>query len=457
MERQFGPLPRAQIISERAVATFQRFLHVEAASGVVLLIAAAVALLWANSPFADSYHALWHLPLSIGLGEFVISKSLHFLINDALMTIFFLVVGMEIRREIYEGALSTIDQATLPIGAAFGGVIAPALIYLTLNPDPVRASGWAIPAATDIAFAVGVLALLGRSIPSNVRIFLLAVAVIDDVIAVLIIAFFYSGGLEPIGLLIAALAVAMILALQRIGAGAAYAYVIPGAILWIGLLWTGAHPTLAGVVLGLMTPARPMPMRENPVEAIWRIAGQLRTGVPIRGSDAHRLQQPLRHLAVARREILPPVVRVQQALHPWVAFGIMPLFALANAGVRIDGVDLSLGGAQNVILGIVVALVFGKPLGIVGATWLMLKVGWSRLPPGVTWHGVTLVGLLAGIGFTMSIFIAMLAFDNEELLSAAKLGVLLGSLLAATIGTLWGALFTRRLRSRVREASEPAR
>jgi NhaA family Na+:H+ antiporter len=198
-------------------------------------------------------------------------------------------------------------------------------------------------------------------------------------------------------------------------------------------------------------------MRESPVEAIWRIAEQLRNGVQIKARDAQRLQQPLRRLAIARREILPPVVRVQQTLHPWVAFGIMPLFALANAGVSIDGVDLSVGGAKNVMLGIVVALVFGKPLGILGATWLMLKVGWSRLPPGVTWDGVMLVGLLAGIGFTMSIFIAMLAFDNEELLSAAKLGVLLGSLLAATIGTVWGALFTRRLRSSVRAASEAAR
>jgi NhaA family Na+:H+ antiporter len=442
-----NPLPRPQIISERTVAALQRFLHVEAASGVVLLIAAAIALIWANSPFADSYHALWHLPLSVGLGEFVISKSLHFWINDALMTIFFLVVGMEIRLEIHEGALSTIDQATLPIGAAFGGVVVPALIYLTLNTDPVRASGWAVPAATDIAFAVGVLALLGRSIPGSVRIFLLAVAIIDDVIAVLIIALFYSGGLEPIGFLIAALGVAMILGLQRIGAGAAYAYVFPGAILWIGLLWTGAHPTLAGVVLGLMTPARPMPMRESPVDAIVRIAEQLRKDAPIKATDAHRLRQPLRLLAVARREVLPPVVRVQQTLHLWVAFGIMPLFALANAGVRIDGVDLSVGGAQDVMLGVVLALLFGKPLGILGATWLMLKLGWCRLPTGVTWDGVMLVGLLAGIGFTMSIFIALLAFSDEALLSAAKLGVLLGSLLAATFGTVWGSLFTRRLRS----------
>jgi NhaA family Na+:H+ antiporter len=195
-------------------------------------------------------------------------------------------------------------------------------------------------------------------------------------------------------------------------------------------------------------------MRESPVDAIWRIAEQLSNRVRIRATDAHRLQQPLRQLAVAGREILPPVVRVQQALHPWVAFGIMPLFALANAGVSIDGVDLSVGGAQDVMLGVIIALLFGKPLGICGATWLMLKVGWCRLPPGLTWDGVMVVGLLAGIGFTMSIFIAMLAFNDEELLSAAKLGVLLGSLMAATVGTVWGALFTRRLQSIVREASE---
>jgi len=446
MDRQIYPLPRAQLISERAFARLQRFLHIEAASGVVLLMAAAVALLWANSQFAESYHAFWHLPLTVGVGELVYAKSLHFWINDALMTLFFLVVGMEIRREIHEGALSTINQAALPIGAALGGVLVPAAIYVALNTDPVRASGWAIPAATDIAFAVGVLALLGRSIPGNVRILLLAVAIIDDVLAVLIIAFFYSGGLDANGFIIAGFGIAMILGLQRIGAGSAYAYIFPGAVLWIGLLWTGAHPTLAGVVLGLMTPVGAIPMRESPVEALWKIADELRNGGPITAKDAHRLQQSLRLLGVARRELLPPVVRVQLALHPWVAFGVMPLFALANAGVSIDGIDLSAGGAQYVMLGVAVALLVGKPVGILGATWLMLKLGWCRLPPGVTKDGVMLVGLLAGIGFTMSIFIAMLAFEDEGLLGAAKIGVLLGSLLAASGGIAWGAAYSRKLR-----------
>jgi NhaA family Na+:H+ antiporter len=257
-------LPRPQLLAERAFATLQRFLHVEAVGGVVLLLAAATALIWANSPFAHIYRALWHAPVSVGLGEIGYSRSLHFWINDALMTVFFLVVGMEIRREVHEGALSTREQAMLPVIAAVGGVIVPAVIYLTLNADSVRGRGWAVPTATDIAFAVGVLALLGRSIPIGVRVFLLALAIIDDVIAVLIIAFFYSGGLQPVGFMIASLGILMVLGFQRIGLGSALAYVVPGAVVWTGFLMTGAHPTLAGVVLGLMTPVRSIPSRRAP-------------------------------------------------------------------------------------------------------------------------------------------------------------------------------------------------
>lgn len=438
-------LPRARRLAERAFATLEHFLHIEAVSGMVLLAAAAIALIWANSPLAGSYHALWHLPLSIGLGSLSVSQSLHFWINDGLMTVFFLVVGMEIRREMHEGALSNLRQASMPIVAAIGGVVVPALIYLTLNGDAVRAQGWAVPTATDIAFAVGVLALLGRSIPGNVRIFLLTLAIIDDVVAVLIIAVFYSGGLAPLGFAVAALGVLMVLGLQRTGIGSAFAYVLPGAIVWTGLLMTGAHPTLAGVVLGLLTPVLPLRLREQPVEMVWRVAGELRDGDVLSARDRLRLAQSLRQIGLARRELLPPVVRVEMALHPWVAFGIMPLFALANAGVGLDGVDLSAGHAKHVLFGVAIALVVGKPLGVLTATWLMVRMGWGQLPPGVSWAGVCLIGLLAGIGFTMSIFIAMLAFADESLLAAAKLGVLLGSLLAATVGLGWGLVYTRRL------------
>ncbi|MBU7574793.1 MAG: Na+/H+ antiporter NhaA [Hydrogenophaga sp.] len=397
--------PRAQLAADRAFAALSRFLHIEAVSGIVLMLAAAIALIWANSPASGTYHAIWHAPLTIGLGPYVSSQPLHFWINDALMAVFFLVVGMEIRREIHEGALASLKLAALPLAAALGGVLVPALIYVALNTDPTTLRGWAVPTATDIAFAVGVLALLGRSIPGNVRVLLLALAIIDDIVAVLIIALFYSGGLDLSGLLVAGLGVLMVLGLQQIGIGSAWAYVVPGAVLWLGLLQTGAHPTLAGVVLGLMTPVLPVRMR-----------GQA------------------------------PVIRVQMALHPWVAYGVMPLFALANAGVTLDGVDLGTGSAQTVTLGVVLALVLGKPLGVVGASWLAVRLGLCQLPGGVTWSGVGLVGLLAGIGFTMSIFIATLAFDDAQLLGAAKLGVLLASLLAAVLGLSWGFLQAWRAR-----------
>ncbi|PZP85303.1 MAG: Na+/H+ antiporter NhaA [Azospirillum brasilense] len=439
-------LPRTQIIAERAFASLERFLHIEAVSGIVLLIAAAVALIWANSSLAGSYHDLWHAPISIGLGSFNFSQSLHFWINDGLMTFFFLVVGMEIRREMHEGALSDIRQAMLPIIAAIGGVAVPALIYLAFNADPMRAHGWAVPTATDIAFAVGVLALLGRSIPGNVRVFLLALAIIDDIIAVLIIALFYSGGLDYSGFVVAGAGILMVLGYQRMGIGSAYAYVLPGAVIWIGMLMTGAHPTLAGVVLGLMTPVVSVRMRERPLDMVSRVAHEL-TGGDKDTRDEHHLTQSLRELRLAQRELLPPVVRVQKALHPWVAYGVMPLFALANAGVSLSSDGFSAEGSMWVLVGVAAALVLGKPLGIVSTSWIAVKLGWSQLPPGVTWRGIWLIGLLAGIGFTMSIFIAMLAFNNEDMLNAAKLGVLAGSFIAAIIGLLWGTLYARQLRA----------
>jgi NhaA family Na+:H+ antiporter len=305
---------------------------------------------------------------------------------------------------MHEGALSRFDQAILPVVAAFGGVAVPALIYLSFNLAPERGHGWAIPTATDIAFAVGVLALLGKSIPGSVRVFLLALAIIDDVIAVLIIALFYTSGLEPSGFAVAALGVLLAFGLQRLGIGSAFAYTVPALIVWTGFLMAGVHPTLAGVVLGLITPVRSL-----------------------------------------RPEEVPPVIRVETALHPWVAYGIMPVFALANAGVTFTSMELT-GGAQFVMLGVALALCAGKPIGVIGATWLAVRSGWCRLAPDVSWGGICLIGLLAGIGFTMSIFIAMLAFTDNKLLDAAKFGVLLGSLISVTLGLGWGAEYTQRQR-----------
>ncbi|MDX3907299.1 MAG: Na+/H+ antiporter NhaA [Pigmentiphaga sp.] len=446
------PVPRAQALAAKALLTLERFLHIEAVSGIVLLVAAAAALIWANSPFAASYHALWHAPLTFGIGDYVVSQSLHFWINDALMTVFFLVVGMEIRREIHEGALASLRLAALPLAAALGGVVVPALIYLAANGQPPQSDGWAVPTATDIAFAVGVLALLGKSIPGNVRIFLLALAIIDDIVAVLIIAAFYSGGLDYSGLIVAAIGILLVLALRAIGAGSAYAYVLPGAVLWFGLLKTGAHPTLAGVVLGLMTPVMPTRSNEHPVDIVQRVTDFLtRSGT----ADIDRAAGQIRDLRWAQRELLAPVTRVQMALHPWVAYGVMPLFALANAGVSLDGVDFGQPGSVPVMLGILVALVVGKPVGVVAMSWLAVRLGWCALPPGLSWGGVALVGCLAGIGFTMSIFIATLAFADPNMLGAAKLGVLLASSTAAVIGLGFGKFYAARMK-RLKATAGPA-
>jgi NhaA family Na+:H+ antiporter len=440
-------LPRAQRLTDQVLATLEKFLHVEATSGIVLLMAAAAALIWANSPWAEGYRSIWHTPFAIGMGEHVFSRSLHFWINDGLMALFFLLIGMEIRREVHEGALSHVKQALLPMAAALGGVIVPALIYLGLNHDSVRQQGWAVPTATDIAFAVGILALLGRSIPRNVRVFLLTLAIIDDIVAILIIALFYSSGLDGAGFGLAAFGIVLVWLLQRMGIGHAYAYVIPGLIVWAGFLIAGVHPTLAGVVLGLMTPVHSRRRREHPLHTFSRVTDELTEDFPNGTDKSTRLTQPLRQLRLAQREMQPPVVRVQSALHPWVSYGIMPLFALANAGIALGGSGTSTNASQWVVLSVLLALVAGKPLGVILTSWLLVRLGFCRLPAGMTWGGVWLVGLLAGIGFTMSIFIAMLAFTNEQLLEAAKLGVLLGSLVAGTLGIAWGVIYARRQRT----------
>jgi len=386
-----------------------RFISVEAASGVVLLLAAALALLWANSPLGFAYEALWHLRVPIALGALLPVQDLHFWVNDGLMTVFFLVVGLEVRREMHDGSLSDPRVATLPVIAAIGGVLVPALLYLLLNSDPVTRKGWAIPTATDIAFAVGVLSLIGRGVPGALRMLLLTLAIIDDIAAILVIAFFYSGGIALTGLLMVAAGALLVLALQWLGARSALIYIVPGAIIWYGMLSAGMHPTLAGVILGLLTPTSVNFGRKH------------RTRTPDPGAVA-------------------PVVAVEARLHPWVAFGIMPLFALANAGVSLAGLDLSASQPLAVGCGIVLGLVIGKTLGIVLAAFLAVRMKLCTLPDGVRWRHTVLLGLLGGIGFTMSIFITNLAFTEPVLLSAAKFAVLVGSGAAAGLGFALGKL-----------------
>ena len=360
----------------RAVGHLEAFLRVETASGIALLAATLVALLWANSPWGTSYTIVWH------------ARTSHFVINDVLMTAFFFVVGLEIRREIREGALATVRTAALPVVAAIGGIVVPAAIYVAFNGAENVRAGWAIPTATDIAFAVGVLALIGRRANPALRAVLLALAIADDVAAILIIAFFYAGGIALNGAAIAALALAGFAALRLRRTEGAIAYFVLGAVLWIGFLYAGLHPVLAGVIVGVLMPDT--------------AAGRLET-----------------------------------TLHPWVAFGVMPLFALANAGVSFAGLDLGSDVSLMLAGGIALALFAGKPIGIVAAVALAVRARWCELPSGITWRGVVLVGCLGGIGFTMSIFIATLAF-SESLLAAAKLGVLVGSVLAGTTAWLIG-------------------
>lgn len=427
----------SKVLKIQPLVFLEKFFKIEAASGIILLIAAIIGLIWANSPFANTYHSFWETQFSIGFGKYIFSQSFHFWINDGLMTIFFLVVGMEIRREIHEGALSNLKQATLPIAAAIGGVIVPALFYLSMNFNQTQQHGWAIPTATDIAFAIGVLALLGKSIPSNIRVFLLALAIIDDIIAVLIIAFFYSGGLNYSGFLVVGIGILIIFLMQKIRINSAFAYLIPGSIVWLGLLKVGVHPAIGGVLLGLITPVIRYDLQKYNFDSISHIARELKI-------NSKNLSEKFKEMRLVQRHVLPPVTRVEAALHPWVVFGIMPLFALANAGVNIGGMSFTTTGSLWIIVGIFIALVFGKPMGIVGVSVFMVRMGWCKLPIGVSWRGIILIGLLAGIGFTMSIFIAMLAFSEQKImLDAAKIGILSGSCLAGILGISWGFYMKR--------------
>ncbi|MCY1285520.1 Na(+)/H(+) antiporter NhaA [compost metagenome] len=293
--------------------------------------------------------------------------------------------------------------------------------------------------------------------PSSVRVFLLALAIIDDIVAVLIIALFYSGGLDPMGFLIAGVGILLVLGLQWIGVGSAYGYLLPGALLWFGLLKTGAHPTLAGVVLGLMTPVRPVKLIETPVQLASQAISEFAEREQAANGDTNELMGPIKQLRQAQRELLPPVLRVQMALHPWVAYLVMPLFALTNAGVSLDGVNLDEGGSLAVLSGVAVALVMGKPVGVLCSSWLMVRMGWCSLPPGMTWSWLALIGCLAGIGFTMSIFIANLAFTEQELLSAAKLGVLVASAIAGLLGMIYGRWLVQRTAARAAAAEQAVR
>lgn len=372
----------------------QRFFSGDASGGIILIIAAVLAMLLANmGATSDIYRSFLETPVQLRVGALEINKNMLLWINDALMAIFFLLIGLEVKRELIQGSLASRRQAVFPIVAAIGGMVVPALLYLAFNfQDPIARQGWAIPAATDIAFALGVLALLGSRVPASLKIFLMALAIIDDLGAIVIIALFYTNDLSLLSLGVAAVAIAVLAVLNLTGVRRTGIYILVGVILWTAVLKSGVHATLAGVIIGFF--------------------------IPLKEKGGYSPAKSLEHV-----------------LHPWVAFLILPLFAFANAGVSLSGVTFE-GLTSLLPMGVMVGLFIGKPLGISLFCWAALKLKLASLPEGATCRDIMAVGVLCGIGFTMSIFIATLAFSSVDptLITWAKLGILLGSVLSAVVG-----------------------
>ncbi|MGL6247007.1 Na+/H+ antiporter NhaA [Pseudomonas sp.] len=385
-------------------STFTRFFQLEAASGLLLIAAAALALIINNSPLSWLYSSFLETPVVTQVGALQIAKPALLWINDGLMALFFLLIGLEVKREVLDGQLSKPSQIVLPGAAAIGGMVVPALLYWFLNRDnPAALSGWAIPMATDIAFALGVLALLGKRVPVSLKLFLMTLAIIDDLGAIIVIAIFYSGTLSTLSLALAASCIVALIAMNRLGVVKLGPYMIIGLILWVCVLKSGVHATLAGVTLAFC--------------------------IPLRTKNA----EP------------SPLLTLEHALHPWVAYGILPLFAFANAGLSLSGVTME-SFTHDVPMGIAVGLLLGKTLGVFGLTWLAVKIGIAALPQGANWGQVLGVAILCGIGFTMSLFVGSLAFEPgvSEYAGMDRMGILTGSILAALIGYAVTAAASRK-------------
>ena len=409
----------------------QEFMRTAAAGGVVLVLAALVALAWANSPWSDTYHHLLELPITFTLGDFTLGGSLHFWINDALMVSFFFLVGLEIKRELTVGELDSVRKALLPAIAAAGGMVVPALAFVLLAPDPGDRVGWAVPMATDIAFALGVASLLGPRVPLGLKAFLLALAIFDDIGATVVIALFYGDALHlaPLGVALALLGVTVVMA--RLGVRSIPSYCVIGAVAWLATYASGVHPVLIGVAIGLITPWESWSPPDEFARTAADVVADLRAGAEARAPRIERLL----HMREQLERAIPPLDRLEHGLNAWVAFLVVPVFALANAGVDLRGDALASATASPITWGVVTGLVLGKPVGIVVATWLALRLG-AQFPAGVGWRGVIGVGFLAGIGFTVAIFVADLAYAEEARLAAAKVGIFTASLLAGVAGYL---------------------
>jgi NhaA family Na+:H+ antiporter len=399
----------------------RRFLATEAAGGLALVAAAIVALVWANSPWHASYEDLWHAEVNLTIGGHGVTEDLRHLVNDGLMALFFLVVGLEVKRELVAGDLRDRRVAALPVLAALGGMVVPAGLYLALNAGTDAAAGWGIPMATDIAFALAVLALLGPRVPAPLKLFLLTLAIVDDIGAIVVIAVAYTDHLDAAALAVAAGFVLAAVACVRARVWSPAVYVALGVGCWLATYHSGVHATLAGVAFGLLAPARPL----APGDVAREWAEEL--------SDEPTAAE-MRSLTAVATETVSVAERVQHRLHPYTSFLVVPVFALANAGVRISGDEFSAPGTVRVALGVVVGLVVGKAVGITAATILAVRLRLASLPEGVTWAQMVGVAAVAGVGFTVSLFVGGLAFDRPALQDAAGIGILLASVTAAVVG-----------------------
>lgn len=426
----FPELPRPPVA--RLLAPMKRFLQIEAASGIVLVICTLVALYLANSAWADWFAGIWKTPIKLEIGTFkLIGDVGHLIINDGLMTLFFFVVGLEVKREIVMGELRDPRKAMLPIVGAIGGVVMPALIYYVLQWGQPGQRGWAIPMATDIAFVVGVLALLGSRVPFGLKIFLLTLAIVDDIIAVIIIAAVFSQAIDWGWLGAGVLAFTLIIVMNRMGIRRVSVYFVVGIFIWFAFLRAGVHPTVAGVMLGLMTPTSAWidsQVFSSTIKNTWEY---LQDG----HEEPTQAKNYLNKVQFVARESISPLHRLESGLHPWVAFVIMPVFALANAGVKLDVTHL----IDPIAIAVALGLLIGKPVGIMAACYGAVKLGITRLPDRVSWPILAGGGCLAGIGFTMALFVNSLAFPKsifpeEEV--AGKIGVFTGSVLSVIVGTV---------------------
>jgi NhaA family Na+:H+ antiporter len=395
-----------------------RFIDREVASGVLLLVATAVALFWANSPWGASYESFWHTDIKIVVGSWHFPHmSVGHFVNDGLMALFFFVVGLEIKRELVTGQLNTVRAAALPAIAAVGGMVGPALLYFMLNGSGEAARGWGIPMATDIAFAVGIVALLGARVSPKLKLFLLTLAIVDDIGAIAVIAIFYTTDLSISWLLIAVAGLAAIRVLQVLTVWAIAVYILLGIFIWYAMLESGVHATIAGVALGLLTPARPLLAQRDAQSIVDAMPDDAGVG-------------EVRHVSFLVQESVPLTERFENFLHPFTAYMIIPIFALANAGIVLTSEKVSAATSSNVTIGIILGLVVGKPLGITLFAWVATKVGFE-LPPGINWVQFIGMGLAAGIGFTVSIFVAGLAFQTDAITDLGKIGILAASAVAA--------------------------